>query len=448
VLPLRAKLTLVFAMAMAVVFAALGWFTQLRVRDDIDAGVHQALHARAGALSGSVREHWPTRRGLIQPGERYAQVFLADGRLVATRPEADGHLLRPSEVSDHLHWTGFIERPEHTRLLAQPVTTGGQRLVIVVASSLAQRESAVEGVGGALVIGGALALALASLSAYGIATAALRPVESMRRRAEQITAAQQRTRLPVPGSRDEIGRLADTLNAMLGRLADAAEHERSFVANASHELRTPLATLRAELELALLHDDGPEELRRAVRAALEDTDRLVRLAEDLLVLARADAGRLPVRIVAVPVPELLDRVVRLVPADGRVVTVARPLPARVAADQGRLEQAMRNLLENAVAHGAGPIQIGARADPESATLWVHDDGPHLPAEARARAFERFATRDGQAGTGLGLAIVAAVAQVHGGTAGLENTEAGGVTATITILGSRGEPDEAGGTRDQ
>ena len=141
-----------------------------------------------------------------------------------------------------------------------------------------------------------MALLLASLAGYGVASSALRPVEAMRRRAAEISASEPGRRLPVPRSRDEVERLGETLNEMLARLEGAIERERTFVSDASHELRTPLAILKAELELAMRSARSPEELEAAIRSAAEETDRLAQLADDLLVVARAEEGRLPVRL--------------------------------------------------------------------------------------------------------------------------------------------------------
>ena len=145
-----------------------------------------------------------------------------------------------------------------------------------------------------LLVAAPLALLLASLAGYGLAAAALRPVEAMRRRAAAVSATAP-GRLPVPPSRDEISRLATTLNEMLERLEAAFEHERRFVADASHELRTPLALLRTELEVALRRPRSADELEATLRSAAEETERLSRLAEDLLLIARADQGALPIR---------------------------------------------------------------------------------------------------------------------------------------------------------
>ena len=146
------------------------------------------------------------------------------------------------------------------------------------------------------------------LAGYAMAGAALRPVESMRRRAAEISATEPGARLPVSEAHDELSRLAETLNTMLGRLEEALARERRFVDDASHELRTPLAALRTELELALRRQRSPAELQQALASAAEETDRLSQLAEDLLVLARANGGSLPVRRERLDAVELLEGV--------------------------------------------------------------------------------------------------------------------------------------------
>ena len=192
------------------------------------------------------------------------------------------------------------------RLLAIPVGSADEQHALVLASSLDVREESLERLRRELLVGSPLALLLATLAGYVLAGAALRPVEEMRRKAGAISASTPGSRLPVPPARDEISRLAETLNDMLQRLETAFEHERRFVADASHELRTPLALLRTELELALRHPRSREELEDALRSAVEETDRLTSLAADLLLIARADQGQLPVHPEPTAAHGLLD----------------------------------------------------------------------------------------------------------------------------------------------
>jgi two-component system, OmpR family, sensor kinase len=306
------------------------------------------------------------------------------------------------------------------RLLAEPVATDEARVVVVVGASLEPRAEALEDLETQLLIGGPIALVIASLAGYLLAAAALRPVDRMGERAATISAASSGRRLPVPRANDEISRLGTRLNAMLGRLEGALERERELVANASHELRTPLALLKTEIELALDEPDSAPELATALRSAGAETDRLAQLADDLLLLARADAGQLPLRRAQVSIPQVLDtiatRFLRRATDAGRHIEVTAPAGLMALADRRRLEQALSNLVENALRHGAGTVRLDAVQEPDAVLLHVTDEGPGFAPEFRERAFERFSRADGsEAGAGLGLAIVAVIANAHGGT---------------------------------
>jgi signal transduction histidine kinase len=261
----------------------------------------------------------------------------------------------------------------------------------------------------------------------------------MRARAAEISSAEPDQRLPVPPTHDEIARLGTTLNAMLERLGEALEHERAFVADAGHELRTPLAILKAELELALQRGRSPEELRAALGSAAEETDRLTQLAEDLLTIAQTDRGELPVRLGRVDVAEILDgvasRFTRRAEASGRELQQRAEPGLTVAADRLRLEQALGNLLDNALRYGEGPVELAALARDGSVELHVRDRGAGFPEEFRGRAFERFSRADASQrhdGSGLGLAIVEAISRAHRGEAHVENRDGGGADAWLVL----------------
>jgi signal transduction histidine kinase len=261
----------------------------------------------------------------------------------------------------------------------------------------------------------------------------------MRRRASVISAMTPGRRLPVPAARDEISALAVTLNDMLGRLEDALDHERRFVADASHELRTPLALLRAELELALRRPRSRPELEDAVRSAAAGTERLTRLAEDLLLIARSDQGGIPLRREPVGAVALFEAVrdrfaLRAATVD-RKIEVDRSVDGNLDADPLRLEQALGNLVDNALVHGGGAVRLWARAHDDVIELHVCDEGEGFPAEFLNRAFDRFSRADDArttAGTGLGLSIVALIARAHGGDAQARNTPAGGADVWLTV----------------
>jgi signal transduction histidine kinase len=244
----------------------------------------------------------------------------------------------------------------------------------------------------------------------------------MRARAAAISASRLSERLPVAPSHDEVSRLGRTLNEMLARLETALERERSFVADASHELRTPLAHLQAEVELALETPRDRAQLEAALRAVGIETDRLSQLSADLLLLARSDQGKLPLRIDEVVLDELLEGVTarfgRRARDSLRRFEVSAP-NIRVRVDRLRMEQALGNLVENSLRHGAGTIRISATHDDGILELRVADDGPGFTTGFAPHAFERFSRAEqsrGSGGTGLGLAIVAAIASAHGGSA--------------------------------
>jgi signal transduction histidine kinase len=286
--------------------------------------------------------------------------------------------------------------------------------VVVAGTSLGERDDSLRTLALLLAGGMAVALLLACLAGYGVATGALRPVEAMRRRAAAISGASAGERLPVPGSGDELARLGETLNAMLDRLEAALARERTFVADASHELRTPLAVLKAEVDLALRRGRSADELRAALESVSEETDRLVRLAEDLLVIARADQGRLPLRPEQLSLRELLDTVASRF---GVQAEVAGSLTLR--GDRMRLEQALGNLVDNAIRYGRGEVRLSAVERDAHMELHVTDEGGGLAPEFVPHAFERFTRAEGtrsRGGAGLGLAIVSAIAEAHGGSA--------------------------------
>jgi two-component system OmpR family sensor kinase len=413
-LPIRVRLSLAFAAAMAVVLAALGAFLYLQLRHSLDEQLEASLRAQAGAAAAGA---------VVQQEESLAQVLDADGEVIRgfDRPLADP-ATRERFVDRDV--AGLDDNPY--RLLVVPAE-GGQ--TVVVGASLEDRDDALGGLLAAFFVGGPIALALSTLLGYLLAGALLRPVEDMRQRAAEISTERAGQKLPLPQAHDEIFRLGSTLNEMLGRLEAGIARERRFVADASHELRTPLALLRTELELAQRRPRSPEELRAALDSAAEEVDRLTQLAEDLLVLARADEGRLQLRREEIQVKDLLETVAA---RSNQHVEIGVQDGESIVGDRLRLEQALGNLVDNARRHGAGTIRLEAERRNDLLELRVSDEGPGFPADLLPHAFDRF-TRGDEArergGTGLGLAIVAAVAKAHGGRA-----HAAGSTVTIELPG--------------
>ena len=432
-LPLRIRLTLVFSLAMALVLAGVGWFAYSRVAGDLTGALDQQLRGRAQDLSALVRHGGSLRATdgqLVESGESFAQVVTAEGRVVdATPPLGRRSLLDAAERRRARDGELFVDRPsvpgldEPARMLAVPV--GGR--ILVAGATRENRSETLSSVRDAFLIGGPIALLLASLAGYVLAGAALRPIEAMRRRAAEISTSSLDERLPVAGTGDEVSRLGETLNAMLDRIEHGVERERRFVADASHQLRTPLATLTTELELALGSERSSDEMRMALASAAESTTRLSRLADDLLLLARADDGRVPLKPEELDVADLAQRVAE---RHGACVDVE---PLVVRADGLRLEQALTNMVDNAVRHGGGDVTVTARQHNGRVELHVLDDGPGFPADFVSHAFERFSHASiGTDGSGLGLAIVETIAKAHGGEAHVRNRPGGGADVWLAL----------------
>jgi two-component system, OmpR family, sensor kinase len=379
-------------------------------------------------------------------GEGFTQVIDARGRVVdATGGPSTRSVLTGQELARARGGAVVLDREsvpgleDEWRLLATPVQAGAQRFVVVVGASIEGREETVGMLGGLLLLGGPVALLLASLAGYGLAAGALRPVEAMRRRAAAISAATPGERLPVPEAQDELSRLGETLNAMLERLESALERERRFVADASHELRTPLALVRTELDLAFRRRRSLDELEQALHSVAEETDRMAQLADDLLLLARSDGKGQSVRPAPFDVADLLESVTARyadrAAAAGRALECRCPAGLTVKADRSRVEQALANLVENALRHGAGRVSVAAVERDGAVELRVSDEGAGFPPEFLAHAFERFSRADearGRGGAGLGLSIVEAVAAAHGGAAGASNRDQGGAEAWLSL----------------
>jgi signal transduction histidine kinase len=473
-LPIRLRLTLAFTAVAGVLLAAAGWLLDVRLSEDLSQSLDQSLRQRSQDLAVLVRDGVEPldfeSTGLIERGESFAQVVDNHGSVLAASSSLRGRaLLGPREVARAREGSVFFDRPsvpgldEPARLLAVPVPSRGGQVVLVVGATQGNRLETLATLRTEFFIGGPALLVAAALGGYLLSGAALRPVDLMRRRAQAITAHEPGQRLPLPAARDELARLGATLNDLLSRLEAALDRERKFVADASHELRTPLSLLRTELELALRHPRSAVELRRAIESTAEETSRLTQLAEDLLLMAAADQGRLPVRLGTLSVDDLLTRcaahfeielatqgrsmrigtqaVPALVGAAGpTLVGAAGPIRDGVVvrtlvADGLRLEQALGNLIDNAVRHGAGDVCVFASQNRESIELHVTDQGPGFAADFLPRAFERFSRPDtGRTGggTGLGLSITQAIARAHGGTAHAANRRERGADLWLTL----------------
>lgn len=445
--PLRLRVAAAFLATTAAALLGLGVFVELGVADTLEERLRESLEAEADQLEALPADAQDRAVGTLV-GETFAQV-LVDGEVAASSPlVGDGPLVDPGVDVASGNGEAYVERDVNILDDDALIESGGDRetdteaavlmvrdlgvRLLVVGTSREDTEESVAEVRSQLLVGAPLALLLAGGLGYVVAGAGLRPIERMRARAETISDRSAGERLPLPAAQDELRRLAVTLNAMLDRLDAGLERERRFVADASHELRTPLTLMLTELELALARPRSPEELAAALRSAEEETRRLISLSENLLLLAAADSGRLPLRLATTDLADLAREVVErfraAAQAGSRPLTLLTPDAVEVEADRVRLDQVLSNLVDNALRHGGGPVEVAVATEPGAVTVTVTDHGPGF---VEADPFERFAGITGSAG--LGLSIALEVVRAHGGE--LEVRRADGRTSVRVALPS-------------
>ena len=421
--------------ALAVALFAGGLILRSLLNNSLYASIGDQALTRANGVAALVATG--DYNTVIQAEGRtpgWVQVVDADGTVIAAT--ANVAQLRKPFASIPVD-----RRPMVRRLAGLPIDTGepvavaivpsrgeSQHLTVLAAAPLDLAETANNRIVRSLLLVFPALLALTALVVWAVVRRALRPVEAIRRQVATISTTDLNRRVPVPPTNDEIGRLATTMNDMLERLNRSVERQRRFVADASHELRSPLASLRNQLEVSTI--DNPDPAWAAdVRDMIIDHDRLERLLQDLLLLARHDALDNPVLepldLGYVVRRELARRpqvagIDRIVDADNIIVNAHDDSVARI----------VRNLLDNAERHAHRRIQVSVHpssigaASANWAELAIEDDGPGIPVESHRHVFERFTRLDDAreadaGGSGLGLAIVADLVENHGGTVGVD-----------------------------
>jgi signal transduction histidine kinase len=374
--------------------------------------------------------------------ELLIQVLDGGGRVVAASPNAEGRppvaRLRPGSSAEVEVPAGgpMDESGEFLAVATGADTPRGQRTVLVARSTEAVDE-AVAAVGGLLAVGLPLLLAVVAVTTWVVVGRALAPVEAMRAEVDEISAAALHRRVPDPPADDEIGRLARTMNRMLGRLEQAQARQRRLVSDASHELRSPVATIRQHAEVALAHPGRTTTSELASTVLAEDL-RLQRLTEDLLLLTRADEQSLALRRRPVDLDDLVfEEAKRLREATGLRVDTSAVSAGRVAGDAAGLRRVLRNLGDNASRHARERLALSVAERDAAVVLAVEDDGSGIPEADRERVFERFVRLDGarardDGGSGLGLAIVAELVAAHGGTVVAAAGPLGGARVEVTL----------------
>jgi two-component system, OmpR family, sensor kinase len=461
-LNLKARAVLLHVAAACVILgaAALGvnWVFSRMVLGQFDQALVELFKTEASAALADPKQSLRVHEmppGIGRPSfprlDKFIQIVDLEGRVVArsanlgsvrlpTSPLLLAQLGAGEQVFETLRDFG----DEPVRMLSAPVTVGGRTYAIQVAGSLDDASAALGSAHALFLIASAAILVAVGLTGALLATGILRPIDRIVSRARSMGASALAERLPHPGGRDEMARLVETLNEMLGRIEQVFEAQRRFTADASHELRSPLSRLRAELEVTLRRPRSRPEYEEALQSCLSEVERLSRLTEELLTLARLDAGEAQ-EIPAQPAPlaPILEEVVARMASDALrrnvKITLDAPADLTIKAAPGTAALVLANVLDNAVKFSppGGEVRVWASIEAGDAIVSVSDSGPGVTEEEIPRLFERFyrgsaARRTEVPGTGLGLAICRILAESQGGGVLVTSGAGGGAIARVRL----------------
>ncbi|WP_166134705.1 sensor histidine kinase [Nocardioides ochotonae] len=446
----RVRTTTAAVLVVAVVLALGAAVLVLLVRDSLREGLENSAEQRAADLVTQIETSGLPDSGTAdedpedpedtedpdEPDELVWQVLAPDGTVASSSQPLSRPL--PSQSTDRAELPG-ADQPYV--VVTEDAEVGDREYVVSVAASLEDVDDSTAALLPPLLVGVPLVLLLVGGTTWAVATRALAPVERIREEVEQITGDRLDRRVPEPPSRDEIHRLARTMNQMLERLESSRERQQRFVADASHELRSPLASIRQTAEVAQAHPGALPEGELA-EAVLEESGRMQRLVEQLLVLTRAGEAAGAHAPYDVDLDDLALAEARRVRRGGLQVDTSGIGPGRVRGDGVALGQVVRNLVDNAVRHAETTVRLAVRERAEDGRdpdveLVVEDDGPGIPEAERERVFDRFVRLDeararDAGGSGLGLAIVREIVTAHGGTVAITSSPAGGARVVVRL----------------
>lgn len=417
--------------------AMLGLLNRSLLRE-IDTAASTRMDAIAGELTRTSVAELPDSLFEVTGQVGVVQVIDAQERIAReSNPKLATPLLDPGTMGER----ETARRPvpsydEDLRVSARTVSAPDGRYVVLVAGDSESAEHTVKRVAALTAVGGPIVVVAAALATYLLVGRSLRSVEEIRSRVAVIGAAGLSERVPVPPARDEIARLAETMNDMLARVEAGHAAQRRFVGDASHELRSPLAVVTAALELAR---DRPEALDAELIGGtlLPEAERMRLLIEDLLTLAAADESGLEVRGDDVDLDDLAGAQVQALRARGDHTVRAAIEPVRIRGDQPKLARVLRNIAENAAAHARSTVAVTVLRDGEFGRVIVDDDGPGIAVADRERVFGRFVRLEADraratGGSGLGLAIVAEIVAAHGGSVTIGESPWGGARFVVDL----------------
>jgi signal transduction histidine kinase len=443
--------TVVATVVLAMLMALASGLLALVLQRSLTQGIDSTGRARAAAIAAQVRfdatgrledpsgelrsaiHADSARRSWIQVLDRSGKVLAASADVSSQRALETS---RPASGKVRSAERGLPFDDDPYLVVARGGTAQGHPFTVVVGQSLGSVEASEKTLLELLAVGVPLLLIVLGFGTYWFAVRSLRPVEAIRRTVASINNHDLSERVEVPPADDAVSRLARTMNEMLERLELAQRAQRQFVADASHELRSPIATLAATAEVVLAYPEDADRKDFPV-TVLEESRRLQRLVADLLTLARADErGLRPTAFRDVDLDDIVDAERHRVAALGGLAVEAHISPVRVAADQHQLQQVVRNLVDNAVAHAHSRVELSLYRSGPEAVIEIFNDGSSIEPDDRERIFERFVRLDesrarASGGTGLGLAIVREIVTAHSGTVTVVDDD-GGTRFRVTL----------------
>jgi heavy metal sensor kinase len=456
----RVRLTLWYVLVFGLLLVGFSIFIYTLLAKSlygrVDQSLSNAAQTTAKELNSETGENYgDTAAGAVEtlkelqlPGI-YIAIFADEQLLVANYPENQSftfpmHLL-PSTKSfgkTTFHTvTGFGEAG--ARLAIMPLTISGKDYFIAVIEPLQEITEQVDAIKRILFIGLPGTLLIASIGGFLLARKSLSPVVEMSEQAQRISARNLQERLTVSSPRDELGRLAEVFNGLLSRLDQSFEKMREFMADASHELRTPLSIIRGEAEVALTQEREVGEYKETLAIIQDESKRLTRIVDDMMVLARTDAGQQPLRLQDIYLNDLVEECCRAmqVLANSKMITLTQDITEDVTflGDEDLLRRLVMNLLDNAIKYTPerGAVFVKLVCNISDAKIIVEDTGIGIPSESVANVFERFFRLDearsrAEGGSGLGLAIAKWVAIAHKGSIDLTSKPGQGSKFVVTL----------------
>jgi heavy metal sensor kinase len=451
-LSIRWRLTLWITVALAVVLTCFAVLVYSLLRHALFEQTDRLLAAALAQLPTDPHIESETDERIHHWIEEYKDhqglhcfVYLPNGTMYGRTPGMSDESVPPPRPDTRDRWvdTGTLPVLGRQRLMGERMRLGGREFDVVLLAPLDAVDRELVQVRSILLIAGLATLLLAAGLAYGLARKVLAPVDRIRRMTDVITADRLDQRLTAENEHDELGRLTQTINAMIARLERSFAEVRRFTADASHELRMPLTALRTEVEVALNKPLDPAEHQRLLGDVLEELVRMSRLTDQLLTLSRRDAGveqikHAPVDLFAL-VAEVVDALQPLADAKRVRLRLDQESQSQVAGDEGRLRQVFINLLDNALKYtpegGSVTVRVGQRD--ATGTITVEDTGIGIPPEHLPHIFDRFYRVDKArsrelGGTGLGLSIAQSIVKAHGGTITMTSTLGCGTICTVVL----------------